>query len=135
MRHTLTTLCLCLTLTGCGDESCALQYSDVEPAHRCEAIRCASPDRIINSSQTERVENEDYDGFCTDGANCEEEQWYSFRANYAECIWDCVELGNGARARVVQAYRKAPGECIELVDETLDRSRAACDRECETVQD
>ena len=127
-------LTLCVLSAGCSTEPCALTAEDIEPAHRCEALRCNAPDSITDWSEYEDIENDQWDGFCAGDENCEEELWYGRQVNYATCEWDCIAIGNGKRARVTQTYRKAPGECIELIDKTVNVSGASCDRECETVR-
>jgi hypothetical protein len=112
-------LFLC-SLTGCADDSCALEYSSVEPSHRCEALNCNRPDSL--KEWTEEVTDPETGG--------------TTKTNWAECRWGCVALENGARARVIQTYSRVQGEgnCIELVDESIDKNRADCDRDCETAK-
>lgn len=106
-------------LTSCATAPCVRQYASVEPSHRCLSLNCHDADSI--DEWTEEIVDEHTGG--------------TTKVNHAVCRWDCVELGNGARARVEQHYQRTqgPDECIELVVEDIDRARASCDRECETV--
>ena len=110
-------LSLFATLAGCADTACARQYASVEPAHECLALNCTDADTV--EEWTEEIVDEETGG--------------TTKVNHAVCTWDCVEMGNGSRARITQEYQRTqgPDECIELTFEDIDRARADCDRECE----
>jgi hypothetical protein len=121
---------LLLPLASCA-EPCLRSYASIAPpahtdssragaapaSYECMNLPCDSADSL--EEWTEELPNDETGG--------------TLRVKHAVCSWECVGLSNGKRARVEQHYQRAQaeGECIELVDETLDTRRASCNRECE----